>query len=48
LVGVLVEGEMEAGMHSVNWNGGAVPSGVYLYRLEGEGWGLERKMVMEK
>ena len=48
LVATLVEGEMAAGMHSVEWDGVAAPSGVYVYRLQGEGWSVERKMVLAK
>lgn len=48
LVATLAEGEMAAGTHSVEWGGVAAPSGVYLYRLQGEGWAVERKMVLAK
>ena len=50
-VRVLVEGRLGAGEHEVFWDGrdeGGRPvgSGVYLYRLEGKGWGKAKKMVL--
>lgn len=53
LVATLVDAQMEKGGHWVEWDGRGdgdleVSSGVYLYRLEGEGWGVERKMVLAK
>ena len=53
LVATLVDGERGAGANRVEWDGradagGAVPSGVYLYRLQGDGWVEERKMVLAR
>jgi hypothetical protein len=36
-VAVIFEGEPEIGSHSLVWNGGGMPSGVYFLRLEMEG-----------
>jgi hypothetical protein len=32
-VALLVQGQKEAGYHSVQWNASGLPSGIYLYRL---------------
>lgn len=33
-IAVLVQGKMEAGVHSINWNAGELPTGIYLCRLK--------------
>ena len=33
-IAVLIDGEMSAGVHEIDWNAGSMPSGVYVYRLE--------------
>ncbi len=50
LVRTLIQGARDAGAHRVTWDGrgdvgGAVGSGVYVYRLLGEGFTLSRKMI---
>jgi hypothetical protein len=50
LVRRLVDGTLPAGDHAVEWDGrtdamGAMPSGVYLYRLEAGGEVAERRML---
>ena len=52
-VATLLDGVASAGQHSVTWNGRtdrglSVPSGVYQYQLQGEGWALSRKMVLAR
>ncbi len=49
----LIDGQMHAGFHTINWNGRdehgqIVPSGVYLYKLQGNGFALTRKMIFMK
>lgn len=44
----LIQGEMEAGYHEVNWNAGQAPSGVYFYRLITDDKSLTRKMMLLK
>jgi len=44
----LVDGMMEAGAHSITWRGDGLPSGVYLYRLTGNGFTQTRKLVLVK
>ncbi len=39
---------LNAGNHSVSWNTLDVPSGVYLYRLEGQHFSTTRKMILLK
>jgi len=53
VVARLVNGMREAGYHTVLWNGRDlhgehVPSGVYHYRLETEGYVMTKKMVLAK
>ncbi len=47
-VATLVNGEMEAGMHSINWSADNVASGVYYYSLKTNGEGSTRKMTLLK
>jgi hypothetical protein len=44
----LFEGRAEAGKHSFNFNGSALPSGVYLAKLSSAGFGATQKMVLLK
>lgn len=51
LVRRLVDGTLPAGDHAVEWDGrtdaaASMPSGVYLYRLEGGGEAVERRMLL--
>ncbi|NNE43784.1 MAG: T9SS type A sorting domain-containing protein, partial [Gemmatimonadetes bacterium] len=53
LVATLLDGKVDAGVHTVNWNGRnannrAVSSGVYFYRLQADGKEATRKMVILK
>lgn len=47
-VATLVNGEMEAGMHSVNWDAEKAASGVYYYSLKANGEESARKMTLLK
>ena len=52
-VRTLVSGEMEAGTHTIYWNGrdnagNSVASGIYFYRLNTESFGRTNKMVLMK
>jgi hypothetical protein len=47
-VATLVNGEMEAGVHSVNWDAEKVASGVYYYSLRANGEESARKMTLLK
>jgi hypothetical protein len=47
-VALLVDAEQSAGSHDVSWNGQAVSSGVYIYRVEASGSALSRKMLLLK
>ena len=52
-VRALINGQMNAGFHSVNWDGKdersqLVPSGVYLYKLRVNGFAQTRKMTFMK
>jgi len=47
-LGVLVDETLSAGVHSVNFDGSGLPSGVYLYRLETPEGTLTRSMVLLK
>jgi len=48
LVKVLVNGEMPAGEHTVEFNATDLPSGIYFYRLESGGMRITRKMLLLK
>jgi uncharacterized delta-60 repeat protein len=45
-VATLVSGQLVAGSYSYAWDGSRVASGVYLYRLEAEGYVETRKMIL--
>ena len=47
-VSVLVSEAMQAGHHQVQWDAGHLPSGVYLIRLEAEGYFQVRKCMLMK
>jgi subtilisin family serine protease len=47
-VATLVDGFQEAGHHTVNWDTGDAPSGMYLYRLQTEEYMATKKMVLLK
>ena len=48
LVGVLVDGRVRAGRHSVEFRGDGLSSGVYFYRLEAGDFVSVKKMVLVK
>ncbi len=47
-VATLVDGEMEAGVHSASWNADGFSSGVYYYRLTSDSGSQVKKMVFLK
>lgn len=47
-VAVLVSDRMNAGQHTVNFNGSSLASGVYIYRLDTPSGSLTRKMTLVK
>ncbi|MBD3168336.1 MAG: T9SS type A sorting domain-containing protein [candidate division Zixibacteria bacterium] len=48
LVDIAVEGFVSAGMHSVTWDGGAMPSGIYFARLTAGDRTATKKIVLMK
>ncbi|MBI2419723.1 MAG: T9SS type A sorting domain-containing protein, partial [Ignavibacteriales bacterium] len=48
LVTTLINGELEAGYHSVTWNAGGFPSGVYIYELRAGKYSAVKKLVLMK
>jgi len=48
LVKVLVDGEMPAGKHRIEFRGDGLPSGVYFYRLEAGDFMDVKKMMLIK
>lgn len=48
LVSELAKGVMEAGLHTVEFDGGNLNSGVYYYTLEADGKTMTNKMVLTK
>jgi hypothetical protein len=47
-VATLLKENRAAGKHQVLWNAGNLPSGIYFYRLEGEGFVETRKLTLMK
>jgi hypothetical protein len=47
-VATVLDKAMEAGQHSVTWEAGSLPSGVYLYRLEAGDFVETRQLVLLK
>ena len=47
-VAVLIDEELEPGRHTATFDGSAVPSGTYIYRLESRGIVLSRQMTLVK
>ncbi len=47
-VATLTEGLSEAGRHTISFNAGSLPSGIYLYRLEANGFVDQKKMLLLK
>jgi len=44
----LVNGEKEAGQHSVEFNAASLPSGIYFYKLQAESFAESKKMLLLK
>jgi hypothetical protein len=47
-VATLVNGSMDAGRHVVSFSANNLPSGLYLYRMETDGFTAQKKMVLMK
>jgi len=47
-IAVLARGEQQAGSYTVTFNGAALPSGVYIYRVSYLGKQISKKMLMVK
>ncbi|MFA6542197.1 MAG: CotH kinase family protein [Bacteroidota bacterium] len=47
-IAVLANGMQEAGEHSVQWNAGQLPSGIYFYRLQSEKFVATKKLLLLK
>ena len=44
----LVDGQLNAGWHSLGWNAANLPSGIYFYRLQSDGFNDVKKMMLLK
>ena len=44
----LVSGELNSGVHQVEWNAADLPSGMYIYRLEAGSTVLMKKLMLLK
>lgn len=47
-ISTLVNGQLTAGIHSIDFNASALPSGVYYYKLEANGFSDVKKMMLVK
>lgn len=47
-VETMVSAEHIAGVHEISWGGGTLPSGVYVYRLQANGFTETKKLVLLK
>jgi len=47
-VAILVDEFKEKGVHTVNFNASELTSGVYVYKIEAEGFNQSRKMILAK
>lgn len=47
-VATLVDGELEAGTHAVEWNAASQPSGIYFYRLTAGSVTSVKRMILQK
>ena len=47
-VQTLLDGQLEAGAHSVHFNGSDLTSGIYIYKLVGENVSISKKMMLVK
>ena len=48
LISTLVDQEMEAGYHSVNWDASQLASGIYIYRIISGSFVSTKKMILMK
>jgi uncharacterized protein (TIGR03790 family) len=48
VVATLVNSHMDAGTYSVQWNAGAMPSGVYFYKLDAGNFSSVKKLLLQK
>ena len=47
-IATLVDGSLPSGRHSVRWDAGNLPSGIYLYRLAAEDFVQSKQMLLVK
>ena len=47
-VSTLVNGQIEAGSHSIVFDASALPNGIYMYKLNAAGQSQIRKMILMK
>jgi len=47
-VAALVSEQLSTGRHEVKWDASGFPSGVYLYRLQAEGFAETKKLLLLK
>ncbi|MDW7679134.1 MAG: YCF48-related protein, partial [bacterium] len=47
-IAILVDSNKDAGSYQINWEAANMPSGIYFYRLEAEGFSQTKKMLLLK
>lgn len=48
MVATLVNGQKNAGLHTIEWNAASMPSGIYFYRVEAGASSAVKKMILMK
>ena len=48
LIATLIDGEMEAGFHSVDWDASGFASGVYFYRFNSGSFNATKRLLLLK
>jgi hypothetical protein len=48
LIETLIDGSIESGLHTIEWNADGYPSGVYFVKLDAEGFTQTQKLMLVK
>ena len=48
VVATLIHGELQAGEHSIQFETGEIPGGIYFYRLDAGNFSVTKKLIVNK